>query len=45
MDVQEEERRRMQREKHSRAAHGQELWKVQQKREIDKGRLGELSKC
>jgi len=49
VDIQEEERRRRQhlpkREKHSRAVHGQELQKVQQKRGVDKERLGKPSKC
>jgi len=34
-----------QREKHSKAAYGQETQKAQQKRKVAKERLGEPSKC
>jgi len=33
------------RQRHSKAVHSQESQKVQQKREVGKGRLGEPSKC
>ena len=33
------------RERHSRTAHGQEPWKAQQKRKIDRGRSDKPSKC
>jgi len=32
-------------ERHSRVAYGQESQKAQQKREVNKGRSDELSKC
>jgi len=35
----------LKRERCSRAVHGQESQKVQQKRRVDKGRSDELSKC
>jgi len=48
VDVQKEERERQctpEREKHSKETHGQEGWKVQQRRGVVKGKSGELSKC
>jgi len=35
----------LEREKHSRTAHGQEPWKAQQKRKIGRGRSDKPSKC
>jgi len=40
-----QKRRALEREKHSRTAHGQEPWKAQQKRKIGRGRSDKPSKC
>jgi len=48
VDAKEERKRKWhgpERQKHSQAVHGQENWKVQQKRGVAKGISGEYSKC
>ena len=48
MDVRKGRRQRQRapkRERYNRAAHGQEPWKVQQKRRVGKGRSNKPSKC